>query len=570
MALGNHDGLVQGNAAANREFERVAIGCIKPMQPSQQFNSLEDALAALNPTTLQQLLASDPTQVALVPPDLQRQFVSTAQYKALHSPPFSSQQDGHGFTFVDPAENAASNGSAAYYSWVPKPGLRFISLNTNGEGGVVSDRSSDGNLDHPQFQWLEGELQEATAAGQLVVVFGHHAINSLTNNEPDEAAPPCTSDDGHGHDQNPGCDVDPRTSTPIHLGQPSQRPSGDTTETVSELLLRYPHAIGFVAGHSHVHQMLPFARPDGSGGFWNIKSAAEADWPSQSRLLEIMDNHDGTLSIFGTVLDHSAPTAPPAPGTSAAGMSVEQMASLNREFAYNDPQKGGGSGEGSAQDRNVELLLPDPRRRYVRPRGATPFRAPLVPAFAQCTNPNTTHGAPLAFGSCRPPAQRSNFLTFGTPDANGRGANAVGTVVFRVTPGNESTPANEADVDLFISLADVRRTGTLADYTGEVRQTTVVRLTDRRNGPSGTGSDDATMVDTPISADVACSGTSDPDVGGTCALTTSMSALVPGLVREGDRAIWELGPVEVYDGGADGEGATADNTLLARQGVFAP
>ena len=35
------------------------------------------------------------------------------------------------------------------------PGLRFIALNTVGEGGVVSDRSSDGNIDDPQFRWLE-------------------------------------------------------------------------------------------------------------------------------------------------------------------------------------------------------------------------------------------------------------------------------------------------------------------------------------------------------------------------------------------------------------------------------
>ncbi len=567
VALGNHDGLVQGNAAANREFESVATGCIKPVQTSQQFNGLAD----LNPTALMQLLASDPTKVALVPPDEQRQFVSTAQYKALHSPPFSSQQDGHGFAFVDPAENAASNGAAAYYAWSPKPGLRFISVNTVGEGGVISDRSSAGNLDDPQFRWLEGELQEATANNQLIVLFGHHAINSLDNNEPDEAAPPCTgTDDGHGHDENPGCDVDPRVSAPIHLGEPGQRPPGDTTETLSELLLRYPHVIGFAAGHSHVHQVLAYTRPDGSGGFWNIKSAAEADWPPQSRLLEVMDNHDGTLSIFNTVLDSAAPTATPAPGTPASGLSVNQLASLNREFAYNDPQKGGGSGEGTAQDRNVELLVRDPRRHYPRPRGATPLRASLVPAYAQCTAPNRTHGAPLAFGSCSPPVPRSSFLTFGTPDANGRGANAVGYVQFKVTVGDENTPANEADVGLSVSLTDVRRSGTLADYTGEIRETATLRLTDRRNGPTGTGRDDATMQDVPLSADVSCSATSDPSVGATCTLATAMNALVPGLVREGERAVWELGPLEVYDGGPDGEVATADNTLFARQGVFVP
>jgi hypothetical protein len=45
---------------------------------------------------------------------------------------------------------------------------------------------------------------------------------------------------------------------------------------------------------------------------------------------------------------------------------------------------------------------------------------------------------------------------------------------------------------------------------------------------------------------------------------------VPGAVREGDRAVWELGTVEVYDGGSDGVGSTSDNTLFARQGVFIP
>jgi hypothetical protein len=571
VALGNHDGLVQGNAAANRSFEDVATGCQKEVAPSQQITDLQSAIAHMTPAYLTALAQSDPTKVALVPPDQQRQFVSTAQYKALHGPPFASQQDGHGFGFVDPAENAASNGAAAYYAWSPKPGFRFISLNTVGEGGVVSDRSSDGNIDDPQWRWLERELQGATTRNELIVLMGHHAINSLNNNEPDESGPPCSgTDDGHGHDQNPGCDLDPRASTPLHLGQPSQRPPGDTTETLSELLLRYPHVIAFVAGHSHVNQVLPFARGDGTGGFWNIKTAAEADWPSQSRLIDIMDNHDGTLSIFGTMIDHAAATAPPSPGSSASSFTTDQLASLNREFAYNDPQKGGGTGEGSAPDRNDELLVPDPRAHYPRPRGATPFRVPLVPAYAQCTAPNRNHGSPLVYPSCRPPAPRSSLLTVGTPDANGKGANSIGSVLFRVIVGDPDTPANEADVAVSMNLTDVRRSGVLTDYTGEIRETTMLRLTDRRSGPAGNGRDDATMVDVPMSVDVACSGTPDSAVGANCSIATAVNALIPGAVREGERAIWELGTVEVYDGGPDGVGSTADNTVFARQGLFVP
>jgi hypothetical protein len=322
--------------------------------------------------------------------------------------------------------------------------------------------------------------------------------------------------------------------------------------------LAHPNVIAFVAGHSHVNQVIPFSRTDGSGGFWNIKTAAEADWPSQSRLIEVMDNRDGTLSIFGTMLDHSAAIGTPAPGN-ASGFSVEQMASLNREFAYNDPQKGGGTGEGGAEDQNVELLLPDPRARYPRPRGATPLRASLVPAFKQCTAPNRTHGAPLSSGSCKPPAQTSSAATVGTPDANGKAANSVGYVLYSVIPG---------DVRVSVSLSDVRRAGDLADYSGSLQARPTVRETDRYNGSSG--NEAGTVTDFPFPINAGCSGTPDPAVGATCEVGTTVDAVVPGAIRAGDRAIWELGAIEVYDGGADGDPATADNTLFARQGLFVP
>jgi len=62
---------------------------------------------------------------------------------------------------------------------------------------------------------------------------------------------------------------------------------------------------------------------------------------------------------------------------------------------------------------------------HVRPKGATPMLVSLVPAYKVCTAPNRTHGTPLAFPSCNPPVQASNFLTVGTPDANGAGAHSV-------------------------------------------------------------------------------------------------------------------------------------------------
>jgi hypothetical protein len=45
---------------------------------------------------------------------------------------------------------------------------------------------------------------------------------------------------------------------------------------------------------------------------------------------------------------------------------------------------------------------------------------------------------------------------------------------------------------------------------------------------------------------------------------------MPGAIKEGRRSIWQLGQVVVYDGGLDGDTATAPNTVFARQGIFIP
>jgi metallophosphoesterase (TIGR03767 family) len=351
VSFGNHDALAQGNQAANASFEQVATGCMKPMELG--IGDLE-GLAELGPEAFQEALESNPGAAALVPPDPDRRYVSKSEYKQVFLD--GGQADGHGFAHIDPAEETASGGAAGYYSFVPVPGLRVIALDTVCEGGVTGP-CADGNIDHPQFLWLEGELGKAAEADQLVVLFGHHAIPSLTADVPDEVAPPCTGPDAHGHDVNPGCDADPRASTPIHLGA-----------DMEALLHRHPHVIAWVAGHSHVNDVTAYPAPDGSGhGFWSIRTAAEADWPQQTRLLEIFDNGDGTLSIFGTIVDHAGKVTAPAPGSDAALMTPADLASVGRTLSYNDHQTGGRAcspdpcGEGTAEDRNVELLVADPR-----------------------------------------------------------------------------------------------------------------------------------------------------------------------------------------------------------------
>jgi hypothetical protein len=215
-------------------------------------------------------------------------------------------------------------------------------------------------------------------------------------------------------------------------------------------------------------------------------------------------------------------------------------------------------------------------RNYPRPRGATPTRVPLVPAFKACTSPNTNHGAPLAHPSCAPPAQASPFLTVGTPDSNGAGANAIGSVLYRVKIG---TP-NDVLVD--VSTTDVRCKLPVSttcgspnavsgpDYTGQLEATVSLRITDRFNSPGPFGTVPATVQEIPFPVPVPCAATADTSIGSSCSVSTSANTILPGSVQTGNRAIWELGQVQVYDGGPSGTAGASDATLFEDQGVFAP
>ena len=211
--------------------------------------------------------------------------------------------------------------------------------------------------------------------------------------------------------------------------------------------------------------------------------------------------------------------------------------------------------------------LPGP---YARPKGATPMRLSLVPAYRPCDSPNRTHGPPLAFPSCDPPVQQSDHLTVGTPETNARVANSIGFLRLSAIPGNPAQFGNNADVWFEFRLSDVRDKATAGTYGsgGELRVVLEIRITDRANGPAAT--ENATVNDLEIPVNVLCHGGAPPN-GATCTQSISMNAVVPTAVVEGRRAIWELDQVKVYDGGADGDAdTTADNTLFAVQGILVP
>jgi hypothetical protein len=230
---------------------------------------------------------------------------------------------------------------------------------------------------------------------------------------------------------------------------------------------------------------------------------------------------------------------------------------------------------------NVSVLLNTTPIGYPRPKGATPLRVSLVPAYQACASPNSTHGTPLAFGSCKPPAQASSYVTLGSPDANGAPANSQGSVTYSVVINPTPTPN---DVLINASITDVRctlpvnttcgdvNTAAGPDYTGALQALSNARITDQHNAVGGgDGTAAGTVQDLsllPLS--IPCSVTAAPSLGATCATSTSANALVPGTAKSGHRAIWELTQLRVTDGGGDGNPATAGNTDILAQGVFVP
>jgi metallophosphoesterase (TIGR03767 family) len=343
---GNHDTMWQGTFKAVPTINFLTTSCIKPF-PNDKFDP--ERYRANPGLIVQDLQDSDfvnaqLAEARLVPPDPDRRFLKPGEYKTLHG----RADNGHGFRFVSRAENRKSRGAAEYYSFV-RNGIRFIAIDTNAEGG-----SANGNVDDPQYRWIEGQLRKARRRNQLAVGFSHHPLRSQTATIKDEEAGRCDATD------NPvQCDQDPRSSAPIHRGLTGKK-------SMRKLFLKYPNFIAYVVGHIHENEITPHKKRGGAGGFWEIATAAEIDWPQQARLIEVMDNRDATLSLFGTVVDTAAPVGTPADGSPANVFTDTQLGSLSRRIAANDPQVGfNGSvsahSEGRPKDRNVELILRDPR-----------------------------------------------------------------------------------------------------------------------------------------------------------------------------------------------------------------
>ncbi len=377
--FGNHDSLIQGNQPRNAAFDALATGCVKPVRLPDPTGAALEALTADGFTAAEagqarllldesmREIAADPDaaiaegRAVVVPRDPERRLLRKSEYIGEH---FQTRGTpvGHGFTEFNTDEGN--------YVLRPRTGLRFLVLDS-----VADTGGSDGNIDDVQFRWIHEQLRAAEKSKELVMLFAHHSLRTM-NQPPASGFPP--GDQGgsisplvHYGEAPPGSGE----RTPCLIQDPVTPPTLD--ETLRCLLLRHPSAIAFINGHEHHNRVSAYERLPGSGqtegGFWEINTASHVDWAQQSRTIDLFDNRDGTLSIFGTILDHAAPADPG--GSDLAGPSSSTpslLASISRELALNDPdadngEDGHGDRRGERADRNVELLVMDPYARVAAP-----------------------------------------------------------------------------------------------------------------------------------------------------------------------------------------------------------
>jgi dipeptidyl aminopeptidase/acylaminoacyl peptidase len=318
--------------------------------------------------------------------------------------------------------------------------------------------------------------------------------------------------------------------------------------------------------------------PDGSGFNVLTDNISYSEWPSWSpdgsRIAFGDDvyglsfvNRDGTGDSFG-----DQGSGPGDPAWSPDGSRIARV--FDGDIYTANPDRSGETNITNTPSVNesTPAWQPIPINTYPRPKGATPFKTFLVVAYKPCASANRTHGAPLAFPSCAPPQQASDFLTVGTGDANGADANSVDSVRYDAFSCPACAgPGPNADVRIAVSMTDVRKKSDLSDYSGELRLDQALRITDKNNTPNPGGPGPGTVSDMSFPTTVPCTATSDTTVGSSCSVMTSANTLVPNAVVAGERAIWQLGQVRVYDGGPDGVVSTATgNTLFMDEGVFVP
>lgn len=309
--VGNHDSMPLGcYGLGDSWLAEYAVGGKKLMSLSaSEAKTLQDTIKNdKDPkgTVFRDLLKAHTRDMRSVTPDERRAPYTAVEYVKAHLDPAHRGLGpvGHGYS------TANLDAGTQYYSFRIADDVIGISLDTTDPGGHYN-----GSIGTAQLKWLDKTLRDHKDS--YAIVFSHHTSKTMGNTNPDPARP----------------------GERRHNGQ-----------EVIALLAGHANVLAWVNGHIHRNDITPHSAPDGRS-FWEISTASHVDFPQLARVIELVDNKDGTLSLFTTCVESSAPHR-----TDFADLSQTGLAALYRELSFNAP---GARTDlaGDSQDRNTELVL---------------------------------------------------------------------------------------------------------------------------------------------------------------------------------------------------------------------
>lgn len=342
---GNHDVKVQGTAPNSQAWLEFINTYNQGHSKIMEGLDPEDQETACNggssDPAFYQSIFTNPTYSRPVPADDRRRIFIEREGWAQEHFETTGLPKGHGYNEERCTDENGDLLERLCYSF-DKGRFHYIGLDSNPDEGLES-----GNIDDPQFTWLERDLiansktyfdadgkkvSNPDGTNRLIVVFAHHPVKSLSNG---------STEGGH------------------------------TGQDFKNLLLRFPNVILNANGHTHQNKIWPRRNKELGTTYWEVNTSAIADYPTQSRTIEIADNRDGTLSIFAVVFNAAIQINPrkidwaahdPTHETdhgAERNINEDWLASFGQEVLFYDPQSDL-TKIGEPRHRNVELLLKMP------------------------------------------------------------------------------------------------------------------------------------------------------------------------------------------------------------------
>ncbi len=278
---GNHDILIQGNAALTEQRKQNALGTV----------------ASGGTRDFRQNGALTKSDVI---PDPRRALLERTEVMSR----VADDRDGHGM-----GDAQRTSGKAFYHFDVEGSPLRFVILDTGAETGGAEGMLHQADVD----AHVKPALDEAKALGKLVILASHHASAALTK-------------EGGTFGQ--------------------EQEDAVLPEAWRSFLGQYDNVLFSMVAHSHENKVEAISSPQGHR-WWEVMTAAIADYPHQFRVIEVWDQDNGWIALRGTCVDLATEGDPVAAEGLRRG-TVDMLVGWSPD------------GRGPVEQRNVELLIKKP------------------------------------------------------------------------------------------------------------------------------------------------------------------------------------------------------------------